>query len=746
MSVRESIDAARKLLLAGDIAAARRTCEAALLIAADPGECSGAQLLLAECSRRSGDLQGGLEHARSAVAAAPDDAAARYLLARCVDECGDKAAAIDELRKTIERHPEYVPAHRYLGALLLATGDAQVAIHSLGRVVQIEPGDADDWNELGTALHSVGRLEEAEAAYRRAMSIRPNDPNAACNLSLLQRERGHADEAEQSLRAAIAGPNLTAAARPVLSALADIVHERGDLDQAARLYLTAAKLAPAESAADMQSLGQVLSERGDRAQARKAYHHALRLNPRLLRTALSLNLTLPIIYSDAAHVAQAREEYIRGLEILERELEDRIAGAAWAQIADGLVWSNFHLAYQGENDKELQERYATLLARALDRGDPAWRAPLQAKPVTGRKIRIGFVSSLLRKGTVGLYFGRWLTDLDRERFELCVYPLGGDGDALTAAVSAQADRARTFYGGDARPSVIAQALRAEQLDILVYPELGMEQVSFVLAAMRLAPRQYAAWGHPVTTGHATIDAFFSCEAMEPQGAQSHYTEQLILLPGIGTRFARPPQAAAAQRETLGLPHDAVLLLCPQSLFKIHPDNDTLFARVLSSNPHAILVLFAAPHPAITDQFMSRLQKCFDDFGIAIRERTRVLPRLDHQAYLAVNRVCDAMLDTLRWSGGQTSVDALDCGLPLVTLPGAMMRARQSAGMLKLIGMEKLIAKDIEDYLRIANRLCGDPPWRAQLSRQIRERCRRLFDDAEPIKALEAFYREATAPE
>ena len=144
--------------------------------------------------------------------------------------------------------------------------------------------------------------------------------------------------------------------------------------------------------------------------------------------------------------------------------------------------------------------------------------------------------------------------------------------------------------------------------------------------------------------------------------------------------------------------------------------------------------------------MSRLQKCFDDFGIAIRERTRVLPRLDHQAYLAVNRVCDAMLDTLRWSGGQTSVDALDCGLPLVTLPGAMMRARQSAGMLKLIGMEKLIAKDIEDYLRIANRLCGDPPWRAQLSRQIRERCRRLFDDAEPIKALEAFYREATAPE
>ena len=164
--------------------------------------------------------------------------------------------------------------------------------------------------------------------------------------------------------------------------------------------------------------------------------------------------------------------------------------------------------------------------------------------------------------------------------------------------------------------------------------------------------------------------------------------------------------------------------------------------MLASNPKAVLVLFAGRHPAITDQFMRRLQKCFDDYGIAIRERTRVLPQLDHAPYLSINMACDSMLDTLRWSGGQTSVDALDCGLPVVTLPGAMMRGRQSAGMLKLIGMEELIAKDVEDYLRIADRLCGDAVWRSALSQRIRERCGRLFDDAEPIKALEAFYEQA----
>ena len=42
----------------------------------------------------------------------------------------------------------------------------------------------------------------------------------------------------------------------------------------------------------------------------------------------------------------------------------------------------------------------------------------------------------------------------------------------------------------------------------------------------------------MTTGHPTIDAFVSCEVMEPQGAEAHYTEALVRLPGIGTRYSR----------------------------------------------------------------------------------------------------------------------------------------------------------------------------------------------------------------
>jgi CRISPR-associated protein Csy1 len=630
--------------------------------------------------------------------------------------------------------------------IVMRRAESTTTIQSLERAVALDPSRAKAWNDLGTALHVAGRLNEAEAAYRKALTLQTDYPRAECNLAVLQSDQGRRDLAEATLRKIVGRQPLAVAYRPALTALADLLRARGALDEAAELYLHAARQAPQDSAGVMLDLGMVFAERDDSAQARKAFGHALRQDPHQLRAALAKHLTLPVIYTDVDHVARARAEYLQGLEMLERDLACVIAGSSGVKVADGLIWSNFYLAYQGENDRELQSRYAALAARALDSSDGRWRAPMPARPVAGRKIRIGFLSALLREHTVGRYFMRWITDLDRTRFEVWFYSLAAGMDAVTASIASRADRVRAFAGGEATPSTIAPIIRSDQLDILVYPELGMDQVTFALGAMRLAPRQYAGWGHPVTTGHATIDAFISCAAMEPDDAPMQYTEHLALLPGIGTRFAAGELPERRGRDAYSLPLEATLLLCPQSMFKIHPDNDAIFARILAANPRSRLVLFAGRHPAITDHFMRRLERCLEQHGLPIRERTLVLPQMPHADYLAVNLECDAMLDTLRWSGGQTSADALGCALPIVTFPGTLMRARQSAAMLKLLGEQDLIATSVDDYVRIATRLCSDAPWRAAVSARIRERTASIFDDAGPIDALEAFLlNAATAP-
>ncbi len=263
----------------------------------------------------------------------------------------------------------------------------------------------------------------------------------------------------------------------------------------------------------------------------------------------------------------------------------------------------------------------------------------------------------------------------------------------------------------------------------------MDATTFAVAALRLAPLQCAAWGHPVTTGHATIDAFFTAGAMEPEGAQAHYTERLVPLPGIGTRYARPARPPAAMRAALGLPPEGALLLWPQSLFKLMPDDDALLARVLAALPSVRVVMFEGRHPALTARYLARLDAACAAAGVTRAERVLVRPQCRHDQYLQINLACDAMLDTLRWSGGNTTLDAIACALPVVTLPGRVMRARQSAAMLALAGVPELVAADVDGYVAAAARLVHDRAWRDALAARLDAGAARVFDDDAPVRAL-----------
>ena len=736
---------AQRRLAAGDLAGARGEADAIIAGAAGAGERGIAYLVLAACCQKSGEGAAALTHAQSAVGCAPRDPFAHYALAELQEAADDAQGAIASLRRATELEPRFAQAQRRLGILLGEHGEGESAIAAFEAAVRTDANDARTWNNLGTAQRALGRLAEAEQSFARALALRPDYPLAATNLGEVQRDQGQVERAEATLRAALARTGGGPPYRPGVVLLAGLLRERGALDEAAQLYRQAIALAPKESGNQWYNLGWVLHQRGDVAAARDAYRQARTVDGRDLRNLFGMHLTLPMIYADADAVHAARTDFASGLEALAGELPAALDGLSTDQVLDGLRWTNFFLAYQGEDDRTLQAGYAALAARAVDTVAPHLRAPVAARPPGARRLRVGFASAFFHDGTCGRYFKSWVTDLDRDRFEVFVYHLFPGMDAVAQAIKERADCFVSFGGTRARPSIVAPAIRGDELDVLVYPELGMDACSFGLAALRLAPRQYAGWGHPVTTGQTMIDAFISCAAMEPAQAQQYYTEHLIRLPGIGTRYERLALPTDAARAEFGFPEDRVLLLCPQSLWKIHPDNDALFADVLTANRDALLLLFSGRHPAVTDQFMRRLERSFAQHGLAVRERVRVLPSLGHDDYLRINLVCDAMLDTLHWSGGNTSLDALACGLPIVTQPGAFMRGRQSAGMLGLLGLPELIARDRADYLAIAARLGGDAAWRRECALRIRAGQHRLFDVPDAIAALQAVLQTGALP-
>jgi CRISPR-associated protein Csy1 len=387
-------------------------------------------------------------------------------------------------------------------------------------------------------------------------------------------------------------------------------------------------------------------------------------------------------------------------------------------------------------DLELQKKYGEFHRRVLSPAVPEFFAPRPAKR-TGGKLRVGFLSHFFFNCTAGRYFSSWVTHLDRERFESFVYYtnewVADDTRKIAAAAS-------TFRHLPGRPLyTLAQQIAADELDVLVYPELGMHPDTFALAGLRLAPVQCAGWGHPDTTGLPNIDWFISCEAMEPAGSQAHYSERLALLPGLGTRYAVPQRDPRGTRADFGLPEDRTIYLVPQSLFKIHPDNDDLVADVLARDERGVALFFASGHETLTQLFAGRLAGAFERRGLDIHQRAIFMrSSIPHPTYLRLNELCDVMIDTLHWSGGNTSLDALASGLPVVTTPGTLMRGRQSQAMLGILGLPELVARDAGELVATAVRLGRDPEERRAISGRITQARGELFEREEPVRALERF--------
>ena len=233
--------------------------------------------------------------------------------------------------------------------------------------------------------------------------------------------------------------------------------------------------------------------------------------------------------------------------------------------------------------------------------------------------------------------------------------------------------------------------------------------------------------------------------MEPADAKHHYTEQLIPLPGVGLCYAKPtiPDGLLfKQREDFGLRNDAVVYLSAQTIFKYLPEQDTLFAEVAQRLPSAQFV-FLLSNEIVKSDFESRLQRTFERLGLRVDDHCVFLPEVPRLDYLNLHKLSNVVLDTVGWSGGVSTFEAIACRLPVVTYPGRFMRGRQSYAILKQLGVEDTIASSEADYVEIAVRLGNDPEWRNEIVQKMIAGYPRLYSDTSCVRALEDIYCHVT---
>jgi predicted O-linked N-acetylglucosamine transferase (SPINDLY family) len=424
---------------------------------------------------------------------------------------------------------------------------------------------------------------------------------------------------------------------------------------------------------------------------------------------------------DADRFIRRWDEGLAGFESLDYR-DPRWRDQVWGCVGQSTA---FYRHYLGDAIDE-QRRYGVLLQRMMSALSPEIAA---APPVRPRE-RVVFASAYLRRHTVGRLFAPLIEALDPSRIEVHVLQLEPDGDDLTAALAQRV----ALHSGPRHAPQWRDLIARLAPDTIVYPDIGMHPLTQGLAALRLAPLQLVMWGHPVTTGLPTIDAVLSPDAMEPDDGATHYSERLWRLPGLGHGLAAP--ATRPPATDLGRRDNGIELFCAQSVYKLMPEQDKLFARILARLPGARLHLIPHQEVHVRDWLAARLGAALRAAGVDPDGRLVMHPMQSLDGFLGVARGCDLALDSLGWSGGMSSLDLLGAGVPVVTLPGRSMRSRQSAALLQRLDAGECIARDRDDYVEKAVALAADRRRCQRLGDHFFAARHRLHDAAPVVEALQ----------
>ncbi|MCW5619893.1 MAG: tetratricopeptide repeat protein [Burkholderiales bacterium] len=411
---------------------------------------------------------------------APEDAQAHFHMGVLLASRHRHLQAIKAYRRTLELAPMHVEALNNLAVVHLEMWQDELAEEVLERALALWPGLIEGWNNLGNLRLRQERWREAREAYERALAL---DPDFA----------------------------------PALTGLGTALSENGDLTAARACYERALALDPTATAVLVGHAGN-LQRLGDLEGALQHYHAArARSENDALRLKAALALR-PILLS-RDDIASQRARLERDVDALQEE---------GVQLSERELLSYpetcFYLAYHGEHDRDLLQKIARMMQSACPR--LAYTAAHAIQPRAGQeRLRIGFVSRFFYRHSVGRFFNPIIADLARrEGFEVVLFTIGEKQDkemqALAAACTKHVRLEPTSL------EVARKLIEREQLDLLVYPEIGMDPFTWLLSFSRLARVQCVLQGHSNTSGVPALDYFVSSALIESDGAQ--HSERLLL--------------------------------------------------------------------------------------------------------------------------------------------------------------------------------------------------------------------------
>ena len=658
------------------------------------------------------------------------DSSAYYNLGNTYKELDQYQKAISCYEKAIEINPKYVEVYNNLGNIHKELDQYQKAISCYEKAIKINPKYVGAYNNLGNINKETGNIKKAIKFYESAIKLRPDHFDSFNNLGNIFKEQGQYQKAIDFYEKAIdIKPNFFAAHNN----LGNNYKEMNQYQKAIECFEKAIEINPNDREV-YNNLGNIYKELGDYTKAINYYDTTIKIDPNNLTAHwLSMNI-FPIVYKNSEDLNIYRKKFEKGINKINLLL-DKNSDYTKRQFLQALNSStNFYLHYQGKDDLVLQKSYANLIERITS---IIYKKLHKEKKNTksDKLIKVGFISSYLRNHTIFKLFKNWIIKLDNKNFKKLVYYVDNRIDQNTLEIREKVDY---FYNHSSVDQIINQIIK-DNVDVLVYLDIGMSPKIQILSSLRLATVQCSTWGHPMTSGFKNIDYFLSGKLMETKDSQKYYSEKLINLPNLGIDYDLP-KLANIKKPKIFKELNTTIFLNLQSLFKLLPEDDHIYLDIVKKYSKCCF-WFISENNQVTSIFQDRVSNLFNEHNYDFDKYFYFHPKCNQDEFFGLIEESDIILDSINWSGGNTSLEAISLNKPIVTMPTNFMRGRHTYGILKILDIENTIAYSKEEYVKISIKLALDKNFRNSIINKIKKNKNILFNDNNSTKFLEEFIKK-----
>jgi protein O-GlcNAc transferase len=489
----------------------------------------------------------------------------------------------------------------------------------------------------------------------------------------------------------------------------------GESIDAEATFRKALDFAP-EHIASLYNLGYLLYTKHLASEAASIFRQVLALDPTHVNAMINLANSLQ--------------------SLMQRDLAQGLMRQAQLLAPDNYLPAAFELF---ESTYDPSGTDATIFAKAKQAADlrcKGLQAPKQIpmpRPWQSgeRPLRVGFVSGDFKAHPVGFFLQDWLPHVDRIRLVLHAFSMLDVDDVVTQKLRPQFE---TWHNISKMSDEEVQGL-TDKLGIDVLMDLAghTDMNRLPLFARRAAPVQISWLGWYATTGVVNMDYFLTDRISSPESSAAHHSERLLYLPDTRLCLCQPIFAPDVS-PLPALQNKHITFGSLQSLLKITDATLHLWRQVLERIPSAHLHIRCAQFAQ--SEMLALFKQRLADFDLPLA-RIELQPPISYAAYLESYQSMDLILDTIPFSGGTTTAEALWMGVPTLTFLGRTLIARQGASLMSAAGLLNWAADSEGEYVAKAVYWSEHLDELAKLRGGLREAVRvsPLFDSPRFAKAF-----------